>query len=103
MNHEFWNMLDHLVQQSEIIIDRPKGSAHPKFSHLIYPVDYGYLKHTTSMDGDGIDIFVGQIDAAGKGHLAIDDGDFAVISIILVRRKQRDHRAKDFGLNSLFP
>ena len=59
MNHEFWNMLDDLVRQSEIVIDRPQGSAHPKFPHLIYPVDYGYLKHTTSMDGDGIDVWVG--------------------------------------------
>lgn len=59
MNEEFWTILDDLVGQSEIIIDRPKGSAHPKFPSLIYPVDYGYLKHTTSMDGDGIDVWVG--------------------------------------------
>lgn len=68
MNEDFWNMLDDLVGQSEIVIDRPKGSAHPKFPHMIYQVDYGYLKHTTSMDGDGIDVWVGsapepQIDA----------------------------------------
>ncbi len=68
MNEEFWNMLDDLVGQSEIVIDRPKGSAHPKFPHMIYQVDYGYLKHTTSMDGEGIDVWVGsapepQIDA----------------------------------------
>lgn len=59
MNREFWNLLDDLVRQSELVIDRPKGSAHPKFPHLIYPVDYGYLKGTSSMDGDGIDVWVG--------------------------------------------
>lgn len=59
MNQEFWSMLDDLVGQSELVIDRPKGSAHPKFPHLIYPVDYGYLKGTSSMDGDGIDVWVG--------------------------------------------
>lgn len=59
MNQEFWTMLEDLVRQSDVVIDRPKGSAHPKFSHTIYPVDYGYLQNTTSMDGEGIDVWVG--------------------------------------------
>ncbi|MCC8073121.1 MAG: inorganic pyrophosphatase [Clostridiales bacterium] len=59
MNDEFWNALDELVKQSEIVIDRPKGSAHPRFPDFIYKVDYGYLKDTASMDGDGIDVWVG--------------------------------------------
>lgn len=58
-NEEFWTALDTLVKQSEIVIDRPKGSAHPRYSHFIYPVDYGYLKNTSSMDGGGIDVWVG--------------------------------------------
>lgn len=56
---DFWLALDELVAQSEIIIDRPKGSAHPRYPELIYRVDYGYLKDTTSMDGGGIDVWVG--------------------------------------------
>lgn len=56
---EFWNAIDALVENSEIIIDRPKGSTHPKYPDLIYPVDYGYLKETRSMDGAGIDVWVG--------------------------------------------
>lgn len=59
VNEEFWNALDKLVAQSEIVIDRPKGSAHPKYPDFIYKVDYGYLKNTTSMDGGGIDVWVG--------------------------------------------
>ena len=51
---EFWNALDELVNNSEIIIDRPKGTSHPKYRNFIYRVDYGYLKDTTSMDGAGI-------------------------------------------------
>ena len=67
-NPEFWKMLDYLVQDSELVIDRPKGSAHPRYPDFIYPLDYGYLKNTASMDGDGIDVWVGsmgerQIDA----------------------------------------
>ena len=56
---EFWNALDELVNNSEIIIDRPKGTSHPKYPDFIYRVDYGYLKDTTSMDGAGIDVWVG--------------------------------------------
>jgi len=64
----FWQALDELVGNSEIVIDRPKGTAHPKYPDFIYKVDYGYLKNTTSMDGAGIDIWVGsektkQVDA----------------------------------------
>lgn len=59
MNNEFWNALDELVKNSEIVIDRPKGNRHPKFPDFIYKVDYGYLKDTTSMDGGGIDVWVG--------------------------------------------
>ena len=29
LEHTFWTALDKLVEQSEIIIDRPKGSVHP--------------------------------------------------------------------------
>lgn len=58
-DHEFWLELDKIIQTSNIIIDRPKGSAHPRFPQIIYPLDYGYLDNTNSMDGSGIDIWVG--------------------------------------------
>ena len=58
-NIEFWNALDNLVANSEIIIDRPKWTAHSKYPNFIYKVDYGYLKDTSSMDGAGIDVWVG--------------------------------------------
>ena len=54
-NKEFWNALDELISSSEIIIDRPKGTVHPKYPNFIYRVNYGYLKNTTSMDGAGIE------------------------------------------------
>lgn len=59
MNPEFWAALEQLANNSEIIIDRPKGSAHPKYPDFIYRVDYGYLKNTSSMDGQGIDVWSG--------------------------------------------
>ena len=59
MNKEFWDAIDKLVRESEIVIDRPKGSVHPRYHNFLYKVDYGYLKNTSSMDGGGIDIWKG--------------------------------------------
>ncbi|MBE6541403.1 MAG: inorganic pyrophosphatase [Ruminococcaceae bacterium] len=56
---DFWALLDRLVKDSDIVIDRPRGTAHPRYPGFIYPVDYGYLKNTASMDGGGIDVWVG--------------------------------------------
>lgn len=65
MNHEFWNAIDKIVDTSEIVIDRPKGTAHPRFSDFIYKVDYGFLKGTSSMDGGGIDLWKGTDETVG--------------------------------------
>ena len=48
-HEDFWKALDELVNTSEIVIDRPKGSTHPRFPNFIYRVDYGYLKNTASI------------------------------------------------------
>ena len=79
-NEAFWNALDELTAGSEIVIDRPKGSAHPRFPDFIYPVDYGYLKGTSSMDGSGIDVWV------GSGDKKID----AVICIIDLMKRDSE-------------
>ena len=59
VNPAFWEAVDELVRSSEIMIDRPKGSVHPKYATFVYRVDYGYLKDSASMDGQGIDVWVG--------------------------------------------
>lgn len=59
MNFQFWHHADKLVESSQIIIDRPKGSSHPKFAEIVYPLDYGYLQGTTGGDGQGVDCWVG--------------------------------------------
>ena len=58
-NAAFWSALDKLVSESKIVIDRPKSSHHPKYPTFLYPVDYGYLENTSSMDGGGIDVWKG--------------------------------------------
>ena len=60
-NAAFWNAIDALVFESSIVIDRPKGSKHPKWD-FIYSLDYGYLDNTCSMDGGGIDVWLGSND-----------------------------------------
>ena len=72
-NEDFWKALDELVNSSEIVIDRPKGSAHPKFPDFVYRVDYGYLKDTTSMDSAGIDVWVGSDDKKIDAIMCIVD------------------------------
>lgn len=50
-----------MVDESEIKIDRPQHSVHPRYPDYIYPFDYGYLDGTRSGDGDGIDCWVGSL------------------------------------------
>jgi Inorganic pyrophosphatase len=64
MNDGFWTALDTLVSESEIVIDKPRGSAHRRYPNFIYPLDYGYLKNTSAIDGGGIDIWRGSDTAA---------------------------------------
>ena len=62
MNPAFWTRLGELVASSRVAIDRPRGSAHPRFPENIYPLGYGYLEGTTSSDGQGIDVWLGSGD-----------------------------------------
>jgi inorganic pyrophosphatase len=81
-NEAFWFALDKLVAESKIIIDRPKGSRHPKYPDCIYPVDYGYLENTSSMDSGGIDVWIGT------------DGDYIDAIICTVDLLKRDSEIK---------
>ena len=59
--NEFWLALDRLVATSDLVIDRPKGSPHPRYPDFRYPMDYGYLRGTRSPDRDGIDVWIGSL------------------------------------------
>jgi inorganic pyrophosphatase len=58
----FWNRLQQLLEACPLVIDRPRGTAHPRYPALVYPFDYGYLKGTTGGDGQGIDVWAGSGD-----------------------------------------
>ena len=78
MNGDFWAALDALVAQSRVVIDRPRGSAHPRNPHVVYPLDYGYLDGTSTMDGAGIDVWRGS--DASRGLCAL------VVTVDLIKR-----------------
>jgi F420 biosynthesis protein FbiB-like protein len=56
---DIWDYFDRLLADCELVIDRPKGSAHPRYPQFLYPLDYGYLAGTRGGDGDGIDVWLG--------------------------------------------
>ena len=55
----FWQRLEALLERSNIVVDRPKGSRHPRFPQIVYAIDYGYLDGTSSNDGEGVDVWLG--------------------------------------------
>ncbi len=65
----FWTRLDSLLEAHTLVIDRPKGSRHPRFPEIVYPLDYGYLEGTTAGDGGGIDVWRGSL--SGNNLVAV--------------------------------
>ena len=61
MSSTFWRRLDELAETCALQIDRPKGTAHPRYPNFHYPLDYGYLEGTTAGDGAGIDVWIGNL------------------------------------------
>jgi inorganic pyrophosphatase len=60
-----WEHWDAELRTQRVIIDRAKGTPHPRFPATIYPVDYGYLPDTVGGDGDPVDVFSGTAPARG--------------------------------------
>jgi inorganic pyrophosphatase len=78
VNERFWLLVDQLVASSQIVIDRPRGSRHPTWAELVYPLDYGFLAGTHAMDGGGIDVW--------RGSLTEPRATGAIVTIDLVKR-----------------
>jgi inorganic pyrophosphatase len=54
-----WDEWDRTIDTFGFVIERPAGSAHPRFNEWIYPVDYGHVPNTVGADGAEVDIFAG--------------------------------------------
>ena len=68
---DFMTSIESLVRDCVVRIDRPAGTAHPRYPAAVYPVDYGYLVGTVAADGDGIDVFRGRATSAGVVAVAV--------------------------------
>ncbi|HEY7849089.1 MAG TPA: inorganic diphosphatase, partial [Ktedonobacterales bacterium] len=62
-----------LLRERGVILDRLRGSAHPRFPEMIYPLDYGYIPGTVGGDGAEVDVFVGSGDGGLVAALITHD------------------------------
>jgi F420 biosynthesis protein FbiB-like protein len=68
---DFWKFLDELIAAHAVTIDRARGSTHPRYPELVYPLDYGYLEGTHSGDGGGVDVWLGSLPERRLDALAL--------------------------------
>ncbi len=70
LSNEYYSIMDKIIDELkkefigneiEIIIDRPKGTRHPKHD-MIYKVNYGYIPNTKSSDNEEIDCYLLGVD-----------------------------------------
>lgn len=73
LKDDIWLFWERIVVEQGVVIDRPKGTTHPRFAEMIYPVDYGYLAETAGGDGAEIDVFVGSAESGLVGLLVTHD------------------------------
>ena len=91
MQREADLLIPWLGKQIEVIVDRPRGTQHPKWPNLIYPIDYGYLPGTIGGDGDPIDVYLLEPyshDLEGKATVVgiidrYDDDEFKLVASII--------------------
>ncbi len=67
--HFHWQDWQTLIEKNGITLDRPRGTAHPDFPEIIYPLDYGYVNGTVAGDGHAVDVFKGTAGAGLVGTL----------------------------------
>ena len=101
MSARFWEQLDKLVSEHRIVIDRARGSTHPRYPEWTYPLDYGYLHGTTSGDGAGIDVWRGSLaDATLTAVVCCVDGEKRDVEIKLLVGCSRDEIASIAALHN---
>ena len=66
----FWQSMTELASTNPIVVDRPRGTPHPRYPDEIYPLDCGYLENTTSSDGGGMDVWLGSLNKSIKDGAA---------------------------------
>ena len=68
-----WGLWERLIRTRGVVIDRPRGSAHPRYPDMIYPLDYGYIPGTVGGDGAEVDVFAGTAPTGLQAALLTSD------------------------------
>ena len=55
---EYYLGKEYLGKTFTVIVDRPYGSFHPHIPDVLYPLNYGYVDHMMSQDGEFQDAYV---------------------------------------------
>lgn len=71
--HLQWEAWARCIETNGITIDRPRGTAHPDYPSIRYPLDYGYVNGTVSTDGEPLDVFVGRGTTGPVGAILTTD------------------------------
>ncbi|MCS7248346.1 MAG: nitroreductase family protein [Anaerolineales bacterium] len=71
----FWEALDRLLEEGEVVIDRPRESLHGCFPQVRYPLDCGYLASPQSEAGEEMEVWMGSepVRQASALFLAVDE------------------------------
>lgn len=71
--HLRWDQWAALIEASPPVIDRPRGSSHPTYPSIVYPIDYGYIPGTLGSDGEPVDLFLGSAETGLVGAIVTVD------------------------------
>ncbi|MEM1125027.1 MAG: hypothetical protein AAGI71_00125 [Bacteroidota bacterium] len=71
--HLHWAAWEARIHTHGFTIERPRTEPHPAYTHIIYPLDYGYVNGTPAPDGDDLDLFVGTAPTGLVGAILTTD------------------------------
>jgi hypothetical protein len=77
------------------------GASHPRYSEMIYPLDYGSLEDTTSSDGGGIDMWLGSLNTVTKNISAKTLTGILCTFDTLTKYRTDNHVAAQLAINSI--
>lgn len=60
----------YLGKVANLVIDRPIGSAHPKYEDFVYPLNYGFIPDVYGGDGEELDVYLMGLDVPVKEYKA---------------------------------
>ncbi len=67
-NERYAQIGSFLGQIVTVEVDRPKGSAHPDYPELVYPVHYGYIPDKMGGDGEAQDAYLLGVDSPVQSY-----------------------------------